>query len=99
MELRPKFLARASKVFVFRLFVWYEHRSCSLSGVEIEHRPGAGGLGGRKEKVEDTLFDIQLCLVGNFVDFLLARHLDGNLGQVANHALNIAADVADFSEL
>src|SRR2546423_7424702 len=62
-ELCPKFLARASKVFVFRLFIWYEHRSCSLSGVEIEHRTGAGGLRRRKEKVEDTFLDIQFCLI------------------------------------
>ncbi len=53
----------------------------------------------REEEVEDAFFGVELGLFGDLVDLLLAHHVDGDLGQVADHALHVAADVADLSEL
>ena len=37
--------------------------------------------------------------IGHFVQPLLADHVDGDIHQVADHRLDVAADVADFGEL
>src|SRR5581483_8231215 len=63
----------------------------------------AGGpdavLGRRQEEVEHTLLG---ALAGADLDLrllLLAHHVDGELGQIANDRLDVAPDVADLGEL
>ena len=59
----------------------------------------AGERGGGKQNVQQTLFGIQFGLVGDVFQLFFAHHLDGDLHQIANHGLDIAAHVADFGEL
>ena len=49
--------------------------------------------------VEQPLFGVQLGLVFHFFQLLFAHHVDGDLHQVADHRLHIAAHIADFGEL
>ncbi len=63
--------------------------------VEVE----VGGGARREQEVEDALFGVQLGLVGDLVDLLGAHHVHGDLREVADHALHVAADVADLGEL
>ena len=60
---------------------------------------GRTRCGRRQEKVQQPLFGVQFGLVGDVFDLFFAHHVDGDLGQVANHRLHIAAHVADFGEL
>ena len=53
----------------------------------------------RQQQVEQALFGVQLGLVGNVFELLLAHHVDGDLHQVANHRLDVASDVADLGKL
>ena len=53
----------------------------------------------RKQKIQQALFGVEFGLVGDFFQLLLADHVDGDLDQVADHGLDVAAHVADFGEL
>ena len=59
-----------------------------------------GGFGLRgHQQIEQTLFGVALGALADFVEALLAHHVDGDFDQVANHGFDVAADVADFGEL
>ena len=51
------------------------------------------------EQVEQALLGIAFGTLADFVETLLAQHVDGDLDQIANHGFDVAADVADFGEL
>ena len=53
----------------------------------------------RHQQVEQALFGVGLGAVGDFIQALLAHHVDGDIHQVANHRLHVAAHVAHFGEL
>ena len=53
----------------------------------------------RQQQVEQALFRVEFGLVGNVFQLLFAHHVDGDLHQVADHGLDIAAHVADLGEL
>ena len=53
----------------------------------------------RQQQVEQALLRVQLGLVGDIFQLLLAHHVDGDFDQVANHGLDVAADIADLGEL
>ena len=53
----------------------------------------------RQQQVEQPLFGVQLGLVGDVFQLFLAHHVDGDLDQVADHGLHVAAHVADLGEL
>src|SRR5690606_9271472 len=63
-------------------------------------RRGAPDLGdGREEQVEEALLD---ALLGDLFDLglaLFADHVDRDVHEVADHGLDVAADVADLGEL
>ena len=61
----------------------------------LGRRGGAGG----KQNIQQALLGVQLGFVGDVFELLFADHFDGNLDQVANHGLDVASDVTDFSEL
>ena len=52
-----------------------------------------------QQQVEQALFGVQLGLVGDVFQLLFAHHVDGDLDQVADHRLDVAAHVADLGEL
>ena len=53
----------------------------------------------RQQQIEHALLRRLLRLLAHLGEALLAHHLDGDLGQVADHRLDVAADVADLGEL
>ena len=53
----------------------------------------------RQQQIEHALFGGLPRLLAHFGDALFADHVDGELGQVAHHRLDVAADVADLGEL
>ena len=53
----------------------------------------------RQQQIEQPLLGIELRLGAHFFDALFAHHVDGELDQIADHRLDVAADVADFGEL
>ena len=53
----------------------------------------------RQQQIEQPLLGRLARLLAHFGDPLLADHVDGDLGQVADHRLDVAADVADLGEL
>ena len=53
----------------------------------------------RQQQVEQALFGVELGLVGDVFQLLLAHHVDGDLHQVADHGLHVASHVADLGEL
>src|SRR5262245_16465213 len=53
----------------------------------------------RQEQVEQPFGNPLLCLGLDLLALLLFHEADGALGQVADHALDVAADVADFGVL
>ena len=53
----------------------------------------------RQQQVEQPLLGVQLGLVGDVLQLFFAHHVDGDLDQVADHRLDIAAHVADLGEL
>ena len=53
----------------------------------------------RQEEIENALFSGLPCLLANLGDALLADHVDGKLGQVAHHRLDVSPDVADLGVL
>ena len=53
----------------------------------------------RQQQIEQALFRVQFGLVGNVFQLLFAHHVDGDLHQVADHRLDIAAHIADLGEL
>src|SRR6266498_4508398 len=67
------------------------------SGIEIIEPRGRPGWG--KKDIEDSLFDVQFSFVGNFVALLLPRHVNGYLGQVADHTFHVASDITNFCKL
>ena len=72
--------------------------------VRFEHHAARRSLGWartgrRQQNIQQALFGVELGLVGDFFELFFAHHVDGDLHQVANHGLDIAADVADFGEL
>ena len=54
---------------------------------------------GRQEQIEQPLLGGLPGLVVHFLLALLAHHLDGDLDEIADHRLHVAADVADLGEL
>ncbi len=59
-----------------------------------------GGLGLRgHQQIEQAFFGVALGALAHFVEALFANHVDGDFDQIANHRLDVAADVADFGEL
>ena len=56
-------------------------------------------LGGRHEQVEQLFHDALARLGLDLLALLLLDEADGRFGQVADHALDVAADVADFGIL
>jgi hypothetical protein len=48
----------------------------------------------RQEEIENPFLDVELGLVGDLVYFLLASHLNRDFREIADHALDVAADVA-----
>src|SRR6185436_2378394 len=98
-KLRPEFFASSRKVFVFWLIVGDQHRSRNFARVEIEKGIAGSRLRRWQQDIEGAFLDVQFGFVSNLFDFFLARHLDGDLRQVANHALDVATYVANFSEL
>ena len=59
----------------------------------------AGSAGGRHQQVQQAFFGVALGALADFVEALLAHHVDGDLHQIADHGFDVAADVADFGEL
>jgi hypothetical protein len=61
----------------------------------------AGGAGWRRRQqhVEQALLGVHLGAVFHFFEALFAHHVDGDLDQVADHGLDIAAHVADLGKL
>ena len=59
----------------------------------------AFGLQGHEREVEKAFLSLLLGSVLNFIQALLANHVDGDFNQIANHGFNIAANVADLGEL
>ena len=53
----------------------------------------------RHQQIEKALLGIALGAFGDFLQPLLANHVDRDIDQVANHRFHIAADVADLGEL
>ena len=53
----------------------------------------------RHQQVEQALFGVRLGAVRHFVQPLFAHHVDGDIHQVADHRLHVAAHVAHFGEL
>ena len=54
---------------------------------------------GRQQEVEHALFGGLARLLADLGHALLADHVDGELGQIAHHRLDVAADVADLGVL
>ena len=52
-----------------------------------------------QQDIENLFFDIELCFFRYLVDLFLTRHVYRNFSEVANHALDIAPDIADFGKL
>ncbi len=52
----------------------------------------------RHEQIEQPFLGVALGAFGDFIEALFANHVDGNIDQVANHGLDVAADVTDFGE-
>ena len=48
----------------------------------------------RHQQVEQAVLGVRLGAVGHFVQALLAHHVDGDVHQVADHRLDVAAHVA-----
>ena len=73
---------------------------CGSSPGPVVAERGALDLGdGREEQVEEALLD---ALLGDLFDLglaLLADHVDRDVHEVADHGLDVAADVADLGEL
>ena len=57
------------------------------------------GRRGWQQGVQDAFLCSVLCPMTNFCHFLFAGQLDGDIHQVTNDAINLAADVADFGKL
>ena len=53
----------------------------------------------RGQQIEQPLFDAAACFVFDFLPLALAHQRDGVLDQLADHALHVAAVVADFGVL
>ena len=53
----------------------------------------------RDEEVEETVFGGELGAVFYFVELFFAHHVDGVLEQIANHGLDVAANIANLGEL
>ena len=53
----------------------------------------------RQQQVEQPLLGVLLRLGAHVSGVLLAHHADGDLDEIANHRLDVAADVTDFGEL
>src|SRR5262249_51518895 len=78
--------------------------------VRRRRRIGGGRTGGamlaeadrwrwRQQDVEQPLFGILARLRAHFLEPFLAHHVDAQLDEVADHRLDVAADVADLGEL
>ena len=83
-----------------------DHAVVELAGAQLLAQLLAGALGAlaglglrRHQQVEQALLGVALGALGDFVQALLAHHVDGDLHQVADHRFDVAADVADFGEL
>jgi hypothetical protein len=66
------------------------------AGLIVEPR---GGRQGREQQVQDALFGPLARLLADLRAPLVAHHADADLHQVADHRLDVAADVADLGEL
>ena len=53
----------------------------------------------RQQQIEQPLLGVELRLGAHFLDALVAHHVDRELDQIADHRLDVAADVADLGEL
>ena len=98
-KLRAQLLPRARKVFVSRLVFRHQHRRRCLTRIEIEKGTGSGRFWRRQQNIQNPFFDVEFGLVRDLFNLFLSHHVNGNLGEVANHALHIAADVTHFSKL
>ena len=98
----------------FLLHVDFDHALVELAVTQLLAHPLAGaahlvahaarifvgrGRPRRQQQIEQPLLGIELRLGAHFLDALVAHHVDGELDQVADHRLDVAADVADFGEL
>src|SRR6185437_13013500 len=66
-----------------------------LAEAFARRRAGAGA----DQSVDDTLFGVELGLGLHIFAFAIAGERNGNLDQVADDLLDVAADIADFGEL
>ena len=55
-------------------------------------------LGHRQQKVEEFFLNVFHSHRPDLFEGTLLGHIDGNIRQLADHALNIAADIADLRE-
>ena len=74
-------------------------RSFSRSFSRVRSALSLGSGLRRHQQVEQAVLGVRFGAVGHFVQALLAHHVDGDVHQVADHRLDVAADVADFGEL
>ena len=88
------------------LDVDFHHAVVELAGAQFLAQLFAGAVGAfgglglrRHQQIEQALFGVALGALADFVEPLLAHHVDGDLHQIANHGFDVAADVADFGEL
>ena len=72
-------------------------RACSRSSVGSSSP--AGRRQRRQQQVEQALLGVLPGLLAHLDQPLLAHHVHGQLGEVAHHRLDVAADVADLGEL
>ncbi len=79
------------RAFILSRVRWRRSFSSSFSGSQSA---GAG-----QEQIEQPLGDALLGLGLDLAALLLADHADGDLGQVADHAFDVAAVVADLGVL
>ena len=60
---------------------------------------GRGRARRRQQQIEQPLLGVLRRLAAHFLEPLVADHVDAELDEVADHRLDVAADVADLGEL
>ncbi len=88
------------------LDVDFHHAVVELAGAQALAQLFAGAVGAfgglglrRHQQIEQAFFGVALGALADFVEALLAHHVDGDLHQIADHGFDVAADVADLGEL
>jgi hypothetical protein len=68
----------------------------TLRGDLAFRRAWGGRRQRRQQQIEHALFRRLFGAVSHFIELFLADHVDGSLDEVADHGLDVAADVAHF---